>query len=255
MIRWWFDSGVVDARGGHPFGSLDRIFSLKGDLVAKDPFSNVLRVEFEGRRYYVKRYQGNGKNLKRRWFGFRQWIPSPRVKKEWENLLAFQRWEIPTAQLMAYGLERHFGGFRRGALVTEEIVGAVDLAQLAREDVSRFRDSRWANEVISQVARITRLMHQAKFAHNDLKWRNLLVVDGAVPRVYLIDCPSGGYWLGLFLRYRILKDLACLDKVAKYTLTRTQRMRFYLEYVQRERLLPEDKPRLRKILRFFEGRE
>lgn len=72
---------------------------------------------------------------------------------------------------------------------------------------------------------------------------------------YLIDCPSGGYWWGVFLHYRIIKDLACLDKVAKYVLTRTQRLRFYLAYSRVGRLDRKGKQDIRRILRFFEGRE
>ena len=59
----------------------------------------------------------------------------------------------------------------------------------------------------------------------------------------------------MFLQYRIVKDLACLDKVAKYNLTRTQRLRFYLDYAQQNRLSTMDKQRIRRILGFFSGRE
>jgi hypothetical protein len=57
------------------------------------------------------------------------------------------------------------------------------------------------------------------------------------------------------LRYRIAKDLACLDKVAKYTLSRTQRLRFYLQYCGRQHLNAADKRRVRQIVGYFEGRE
>ncbi|MOA66587.1 hypothetical protein D3C78_1934040 [compost metagenome] len=53
----------------------------------------------------------------------------------------------------------------------------------------------------------------------------------------------------------MIKDLACLDKVAKYHLSRTQRLRFYLQYRDRPRLRSSDKRRVRQILKFFEGRE
>ena len=46
---------------------------------------------------------------------------------------------------------------------------------------------------------------------------------------------------------------ACLDKVAKYQLSRTQRLRFYLQYCQRKRLVDKDKPRIRQILNYFGG--
>ena len=253
MIFWWFDQ--QDATARRLFGALDQVFRLGGERITKDPLSEVIRIEEAGVRYYVKRYAGNGKNARRRWYGLRQWLAPVRVKKEWQNLLAFKSWGIPTARLAAYGIERHWGGFRRGALVTEEIRDTTDLAKLALQNDDRLRDRRRVCEVAAQVARITRRMHDAGFAHNDLKWRNLLVTHGERPQVYLIDCPSGSTWWQPFLSYRVVKDLACLDKVAKYHLTRSQRLRFYLDYVQHTRLTVGDKKRVRRIVKFFEGRE
>jgi len=71
----------------------------------------------------------------------------------------------------------------------------------------------------------------------------------------LLDCPNGDFWRGFWLKYRITKDLACLDKVAKYHLTATQRLRFYFQYTGRTTLNAADKERVRHIVRFFEGRE
>ena len=92
-----------------------------------------------------------------------------------------------------------------------------------------------------------------RFAHNDLKWRNLLVDDQG--HLFFIDCPNGTFWCWPFLSYRIEKDLACLDKVAKRVLSRNQRLRFYLRYCGRQRLNTHDRKRVRRILGFFEGRE
>jgi serine/threonine-protein kinase RIO1 len=255
MISWWFDPAANGGVAARAFATLEQVFALSGERVSSAPLSEVLRVECEGRRYYVKRYAGNGKNVARRWFGLRQWLSPPRVQAEWRNLLAFREWGIPTARLMAYGIERRCGGFRRGALVTEEIPAASDLARLAERKDARLNDRDWLSQVSAQVARLARRMHGAGFVHNDLKWRNLLVSDGDAPVVYLIDCPNGRFWRGPFLRYRIVKDLACLDKIAKYRLTRTQRLRFYLDYAEHARLSEDDKRRVRRIVRFFEGRE
>ena len=255
MNSWFLDSAYRETSAEKLFGSLDSVFRLDGELIAKDPLSCVLRVSVDGKRYYVKRYVGNGKNVVRRWFGLRGLIGPQRVKREWENLLAFQRWGIPTAKLVCYGLERRLGSFVRGALVTEEVRNTTDLAMMVGAGDARLKSRSWVAHVSRQVARATRTLHDAGFAHNDLKWRNLLVDSGEQPTVYLIDCPSGCYWWGVFLQYRIVKDLACLDKVAKYNLTRTQRLRFYLDYAQQNRLSTMDKQRIRRILGFFSGRE
>ncbi|NLY16224.1 MAG: heptose kinase [Gammaproteobacteria bacterium] len=227
------------------FGSLERIFCLEGKQITRDPISEVIRIERDGVGFYVKRY--------RRAKGWRAYLPRPRIKSEWQNLQHFTDWGIPTAQIIARGMERKAGAFVRGAMVTREIPGTDDLARLAYHKDTRLQDRSWVNEVSRQIADFTRTLHQHGFVHNDLKWRNILVDQQR--RAYLIDCPTGGFWWGPFLQYRIVKDLACLDKVGKYQLSRSQRLRFYLHYVQRQQLTPADKKRIAKIVRFFAGRE
>ena len=253
MIFWNFDPELNNGVAARHFATLDQVFALEGELITHDPVSRLIRIEREGRRYYVKCYAGSGK--KRSWLGLRQLLVPPRIRSEWQNLLAFAQWGIPTARLAAYGIERRWGAFRRGALITEEIRNTTDMAQLVSENDPRLRDRYWLDSISAQLADITRRMHTARFAHNDLKWRNLLVSNDKLPRLFLIDCPWGGFWIEPFLSYRIIKDLACLDKVAKQNLSRTRRLRFYLDYVQRQRLSRDDKKRIRKIVRFFEGRE
>ena len=255
MIDWFFNPDFRACEAEQLFGSLQSTFEVRGERIAKAPLSTVERVSADGTRYYVKRYVGNGKNAVRRWFGLRGLIAPQRVVKEWENLLLFSKWGIPTAIVVAYGLERERGSFVRGALVTQEIPETTDMARMALAGDQRLRDRRWVAQVLRQVAAYTRRLHDEHFVHNDLKWRNLLVNDSEPPAVFLIDCPSGGFWRGPMLRYRIVKDLACLDKVAKYQLSRTQRLRFYLDYTGHSRLSAADKRRICKVLDFFEGRE
>ena len=237
----------ADALAAGRFADLDTVFTLEGEVVARDSLTLTLRVEINGRRYYVKRYSGLGKKPLRRWFG------TSRVQMEWQNLQRFADWGIPTARLVAYGLERRGGRFVRGALITAEIPATTDLRKLARSRHPRLKSRRKWDGVAAQIAEIARRMHSRRFAHGDLKWRNLLVDDAG--KVFLIDCPSGGFWRPPFLKYRIIKDLACLDKVAKLHLSRTWRLRFYLDYVQKKKLDAADKEQIRKIVGFFDGRE
>lgn len=255
MIDWHFNPDFRGREAEALFGTLAAAFAVRGEAVAKDPLSTVECVAADGTHYYVKRYVGNGKNAVRRWFGLRGLVAPLRVVKEWENLLLFRQWGIPTATLVCRGLERVRGSFVRGALVTEEIPDTTDMGTMANRDDARLGDRRWMAEVMHQVARHTRCMHDKGFAHNDLKWRNLLVNGEDAPTVFLIDCPNGTFWRGPMLRYRIIKDLACLDKIAKYRLSRTQRLRFFLDYAGHARLSVADKRRIRKILNFFAGRE
>lgn len=228
------------------FGSLESVFALEGERITHDPLSELIRVNRQGVDYYVKRYRNAGK-------GLRRYAARPRIKAEWQNLKRFAKWGIATAEVIAQGLERQAGAFVRGAMITREIPHSRDLADLAHNKSPLLSNPVWVKQVSAQVAHAARVMHQHGFTHNDLKWRNLLVDDQV--KVYLIDCPAGTFWWGPMLRYRIIKDLACLDKVAKYHLSNTQRLRFYLQYCQRSRLNAEDKQKIVKILRFFEGRE
>lgn len=142
-----------------------------------------------------------------------------------------------------------------GALITQEVPDTTDLSLLAMRQDPCLKDSQWVKCVSVQVAKAARTIHRQGFVHNDFKWRNILVNAGANPEICLIDCPSGGFWWGPFLQYRIIKDLACLDKVAKHHLTRRQRLFFYYSYTGKTKLTAADKKRVGKIEHFFKGRE
>jgi RIO-like serine/threonine protein kinase len=244
MAGWRLEPAYSDL--AEDFGSLEAVFALQGERVTRDPLSEVIRVNRNGVNYYVKRYVGAGK-------GLRRYLGKPRVKAEWQNLKRFAKWGIPTAEVVAWGLERRGAAYSRGAMITRELPNTEDLSAFAERRDPKLADRAWVDAISRQLAGYTRIMHDNRFTHNDLKWRNLLVDDQA--RLFLIDCPNGDFWHGFWLKYRITKDLACLDKVAKYHLSATQRLRFYLQYRQHDRLNAADKKRIRHVVRFFEGRE
>jgi len=230
------------------FSSLEKVMGVEGDDITHSPISWVKRVRFGGKNYYVKVYTQAGK-------GLRKYIGRSRIRAEWENLLYFHQLSVPTAPVVAYGESFEFGLFKGGALITEELVGTDDLAELAIAESPLLKDANWVAKVSEQLSRLTRRLHKNRFVHNDLKWRNVLVTTLQEPRLFLIDCPQGRRLFGPMLQRGIIKDLACIDKVAKYQLSKTQRLRFYLQYMKQSSLQSSDKARLRKVLAFFEGRE
>lgn len=230
------------------FQTLENVFKLTGEKITNDRVSDLIYLTIGDTGYYVKRYTSAGK-------GIRRWLGRPRLRGEWENLQLFQKWNLSAARLAAFGMEQRGPFFKRGAAITIELLETRDLADLAKQNDSRLKNPQWIATVSKQLAHTTRVMHDHRFAHGDLKWRNILVNQSDIPQIYLIDCPDGKFWIPPFLQYRKNKDIACLDKYGKQILSSTQRLRFYLDYLGQKKLTPADKRNLRHILRFFAGRE
>lgn len=231
------------------FQSLESVHALDGEVITKSSLCTVSRVRLDNRDYYIKKYQKSGEGLS-------VLAILSKARREWNNLLTFRQWDLPAAELAAYGEQPRWKMPRKAVVITCGIDQAPDLAHLYKTGAPQLGDAHWVDAVSKQVAHATRVMHQHNFAHNDWKWRNILVRDtSAGPQVFMIDCPAGQRWCWPFFEYRRIKDLACLDKVAHKVLSRTQRLRFYLQYCQKRNLSPEDKVVIGKITGFFRGRE
>ena len=239
---WIVEPEFVGTEAEEVFGSLDKVFSLEGEKITRDSISNVIRVSVADKRYYVKRYTRRGS-------GIGQWFGRSKVYGEWSNLLFFRELDLPVPPIVSYGQRG-----RVGALITEEVPNTIDLAELAKQGSPLLQDQNWVRQVLCQVAEAARKMHQCRFAHNDFFWRNILVTGDSEPTICLIDCPNGRFWREPFLEYRIVKDLICLDKVAKHHLTEAMRREFYQLYTGREQLNACDKKRLKKITTYIKRR-
>jgi len=234
------------------FSSLAVTCQCEGEEINDNWMSRLTRCEVKGRTYYVKEYKTRGKNLRRL-------LGRSRVRAEWENVQLLSHLGIPTLRLVAYGEVNGYFGRYSGAMVTEEIPDVRDLAEMVEKKEWNIQGKPWIDEVMGKLSMLVRLMHQKKFVHNDLKWRNILVSSGDKVEVYIIDCPAGrqlnSAFLLPFFERGVIKDLACLDKVGQHALTRTRRLRFYLRYAGQNKLDLEHKIRIGKILTFFKGRE
>jgi tRNA A-37 threonylcarbamoyl transferase component Bud32 len=241
---WTITENFTNAKAAELFSSIDASFALEGEKITWAPISEMIKVPCDGKNYYVKRYTARGRRLSK-------WLGKSRILGEWQNLVFFNRIGIASPPVVAYG-ETSTKNYR-GCVITEEVENTVDLSVLAETNAPQLRNKQWLNHVSQQIADAARKMHEQGFAHNDFKWRNILVTKEALPTAYFIDCPVGRFWWGPFLQHRIIKDIACMDKVAKFTLRRTQRLRFYLQYTQKTKLDKNDKRVLKKIVHYFDG--
>ena len=218
-----------------------------GEEINGNWMSRLVKYRDGDDSYYIKTYTSRGR-------GLRRFIGRSRTRAEWENLQAFVAMGIPTAELVAYG-ESVTSGSYCGTLITREVRGTRDLAALVDNRHSLLDDRLWRRRVIGRLSVTVQKMHASGFVHNDLKWRNILVDLTDDPAVYLIDCPLGRKMPGPMLVRGRIKDLACLDKIARKQLSKMERLRFYLAYKGKTRLDIKDKKEIYRVLRFFEGRE
>ncbi|NQZ54638.1 MAG: heptose kinase [Piscirickettsiaceae bacterium] len=218
------------------FSSMDEVFKLESTIISKSPQSEIFAHTIEGKTYFVKRYFRSK--------GLASWLGFSRLRVEARNQRRFKEMQIPAASVVAYGEQSLLSKTLKGVLITEGVENVTELVEIANGNPEKFQQARWRNAIISQLAQIITTLHKNRFCHNDLHWRNILIQQNeqnAEPKIYLIDCPSGKRLWWPFLYYRKLKDLASLDKLAPIYLTRTQRLKFYLEYRQITKLSNEDK--------------
>lgn len=69
------DTGAGLRTSGDGLRQLDAVFALQGERLTRDPLSEVVRIERDGVNYYVKRYTGAGKHMRR-------YLGRPRIKAE-----------------------------------------------------------------------------------------------------------------------------------------------------------------------------
>lgn len=244
-IDWTVVPEYQQSTLGQLLNKFDNAYELEGEYID----INVFKISVEGKNYYLKKYNMFKRIIPR-------YISFSKVKTEWKNLLFFQKLGVPAAKLVAYGQETRGFVVHRGVLITEELINCQDLTVVAGKFKALLNDPGWVKKVSHQVADVARTLHEHGFAHNDFKWRNIMVdIEADFPNIYLIDCPAGMKWFEPFLQYRIIKDLACLDKRAKYELSKSQRLAFYKDYAQCDKLTMKDKKRIRKITHFFHDRE
>jgi tRNA A-37 threonylcarbamoyl transferase component Bud32 len=187
---------------------------------------------------------------------WRFWIRPSKARREYANYAVFEQLGVACAQRVACGESRDWlGRLRHAFILTRAIPQTITLLDFSRalpplRDI-QVRAVRAA--VASQLAQMVRRLHEARFFHNDLYWRNILVQhrDGDLPRLWWIDCPRGRFSRrSLACRRRRVKDLAALDLEAAKHCSRTERVRFLLEYLGSHTLGQRGKQLARDIVTY-----
>lgn len=164
-----------------------------------------------------------------------------RSKSEIKNLKFFHKLGIPACEPILQGEYKNvFGIARNCMLITLGVVGAeqlddfIDTLEAGQDDATIKADIR--RQIIESVATNLRKIHDERFYHDDLKWRNILVRrvgdDGRRVEVFWIDCPNGYFdWtMGVRGKHGKIKDLATMDYDACKRSTQEERHHFLSVY-------------------------
>jgi tRNA A-37 threonylcarbamoyl transferase component Bud32 len=176
-----------------------------------------------------------------------------RARSEYRALAAMRSLGIQAVRPVAYGERRVLHFVRSCFLITEAVPGAMSLTAFIKTfcehpDARRVRQARL--DILTALARQVRHMHEAGFVHRDLFWRNVLIrpVPDERFEFYFIDA-SVGRRIRIPQRRQesIVRDVAALGVLAPDFCTRTDQLRFLLEYLNTDRLAPDDRRWLRRV--------
>jgi tRNA A-37 threonylcarbamoyl transferase component Bud32 len=179
-----------------------------------------------------------------------------KARREFSAYDQLRRLGIPTPSPVAWGeLRDGLGRLHRSFIAITFVPDALTLdeflAQRAGREHAAARES-----ALRQLARMVRRIHDARFFHNDLYARNILVTDApGKPALWWIDCPRGRFAASPIGRARRqIKDLAALDKSAGDLCRRRERIGFALQYLGKLRLDDKARALIRATLAYGAGR-
>ncbi|MDR3323983.1 MAG: lipopolysaccharide core heptose(I) kinase RfaP [Zoogloeaceae bacterium] len=206
---------------------------LRGQIFRDMPGRRTLRVEVDGRGYFVKIHRGVGwgeilKNLcTLKW-------PVLGAGQEWRALERLHQAGVPTMRAVAFGERGQNPATRHSFIVTEEIAPAVDLETLTRHWREAPPAPGQKHALIAAVAHSVGRMHRAGVNHRDCYLCHFLLRQtedkNTAPNLAMIDLHRAQTRAATPRRWRN-KDLAALYFSAlDIGLTRRDILRFLRDY-------------------------
>jgi hypothetical protein len=168
---------------------------------------------------------------------------------EFEHISKLAEAGINTPKVVSYGQQWGLLLEKRSFLITEKIPDAQSLEQRLPDcfnGPAHGKKLKLRRNFIFQLAAFIRKFHQTNYRHRDLYFSHIFYSNSG--EFYLIDLARA--FKPIFFRRRFhIKDIAQLYYSAPARhFTNTERLRFYLSYVERNRLTNKDKKFIRKVL-------
>lgn len=244
---------LLTSRG---IGNVEGAYQIRfGRIMARSNSSEVRQLDFGSESdlntFFLKKYWVNKSS--QLWKGmFRgTLLGRSKVRREFNNLNQLRELGLDAPEPVAFGEERYAGWLLRSFLVSRGIADAVPLDTLIRDRFAalpRQESIDVRRTLIENLALSTRRLHQIRFVHHDLFWRNILVSGQNLKQFFLIDAHKGRRWLPGWNNRNRAKDLAALDSPATAYFRQTERLRFFLLYRGHRRIEEQDKKLIRLSL-------
>lgn len=211
--------------------------TLDGRVYREKDGRKTFRFPFQGKHYYAKLHLGIGwKKFLGRLIRFR-W-PVTGARNEWQAIQRLEALGVKTMRLVGYGQEGWNPARLKSFVITEELAGTKSLEDYCRRWQTRPPTHRLKKNLIGEVARIARTLHENGMNHRDFYICHFLLDIGSSEetadpdrlRLFLIDLHRVQIRRHTPKRWRI-KDVAALYfSSMDIGLTRRDLLRFVRQY-------------------------
>ncbi len=191
-------------------------------------------------------------------YGWRIWkrLGKSKSQKEADAYAFLAKQGLPAPRVYRVEDKRNALGILTYSRLEIEQLDAVDLRYIMYQDeYLPLRSNRvWRRALIERLAQDLRLMHEHRFFHLNLNFRNIMVVpdvDRIPPTIYYIDATSARFSpFSWELYHCLVKELAFLYRDSRPFFSHTERLHFLHCYLGRDRLTPSDKAFAAAIVRY-----
>lgn len=191
------------------------VFNLQGQVFRMQKNRKTLRFEIEGEGFFIKLHRGIGwLEIIKNWSCLR--APVWGAQQEMKAIQRLQQLEIPTTPLMGFGQQGFNPAKLQSFLITREITSVISLEDFCRPWLQQPPLLSIKRALISEVARIARLLHSNGVNHRDFYICHFLLdtsrglnLRAENLKLYLIDLHRVQLRSKTPLRW-IIKDIAGL---------------------------------------------
>ena len=190
----------------------EEVGKLDGTLFREVKTRRTLRLEINGRGFFLKHHLGVGwKEIFKNLFQFK--LPILGAGNEFAAINALTALDVPTMTAEAYGERGMNPAKRESFLITAELCGNVSLEDICKEWQHNPPSFRYKYALLKEVARSSSIMHDNNICHRDCYICHFLLdmstAENERPLVSVIDLLRALIWKSLPFRYRV-KDTAGL---------------------------------------------